>query len=504
LPSPDSYFYFMKIIASIFFTLFYSNSFCQKYDNNWQVCHSTDSDPPIKFWFMNFDSTDPIFIKYFSPFRYFRTSLVMSDAEGQVVFYSNSCNIADASHSIMENGDSINLGYQWDSHGGELPFSSISVPDLNNEDIYYFFYSHPDTPAFNGFLWPIKYILYSVIDKNANNGLGAVVSKDDTLLNGVNFAFPAIVKHANGRDWWIITPDWFESKYNTHLLGEDGISTPFVQEIGYKPPNQFDGYGNKLFTPDGSKYLDFDAFNGIRLFDFDRCTGLLSNPKNCDIPVFELGGAAFSANSRFLYVTQSMYLLQYDLEADDLCESVDTLAYTDDNKLLLFPVLAPDGKIYIHTTLQAVPVMQVIHYPDQKGDLAQFEWNALTLPCDNIAEIPNYPNYRLYDIPGSPCDTLGIDDPNVATLDVPEKKIAVFPNPASEMIYADVSGLQANELHYTISDITGRVICTAAAPVFQEKIWISCAGLADGVYFLSLFAEGMVVATEKVVVLKDR
>jgi hypothetical protein len=494
----------MKTIASVFLTLFYIYAFCQKYDYNWGVCYSGESNIPIKYWFMNFDSTDPTFVKYFSPIRYTRTSLVMSDAEGEVVFYSNGCHIADASHSIMQNGDSINMGYQWDPYGFEFPFSTFSIPDLNHEGIYHYFYTNVDTPAVNGILWTNKRILYSVIDKNANNGLGEVISKDDTLISGTHLAFPASVKHANGRDWWIITPDWFESKYNIHMLGENGISSPVVQTIGYKPPNQYDQYGNKLFTPDGTKYLDYDAKNGIRLFDFDRCTGLLSNPQNCDILYYQLGGAAFSPNSRFLYVTQGRYLLQYDLAADDLCASVDTLAYTEDTKLLLFLATSPDGKIYIHTYLQAVPVMQVIHNPNLKGDLAQFEWNSLTLPCDNIAEIPNYPNYRLYDIPGSPCDTLGIDDPNVATQEAPEKTITVFPNPASEMIYADVSGIQANELHYTLSDITGRVIRTAETTVFQEKISISCAGLADGVYFLTLADHGMVVATEKVVVLMDK
>ncbi len=494
----------MKTIASIFLTLFYFTSFCQKYDNNWQVCYSTDFDLPTKYWFMNFDSASPTFEKYFSPIIYTRTSLVMSDVEGEVIFYSNGCHIADATHSIMQNGDSINWGVQWDPFGFELPFSTISIPDLSHEGIYYYFYSNVDTTYVNTFQFSIEHILYSVIEENANNGLGTVVSKDDTLINGVFLAYPAAVKHANGRDWWIITPDWLESKYNTHLLGENGISSPFVQDIGYKPTDQVDATGNKLFTPDGTKYLDYDAKNGIRLFDFDRCTGLLSNPQNCDILYYQLGGAAFSPNSRFLYVTQGHYLLQYDLAANDLCSSVDTIAYTDNDYLLLYLVLAPDGKIYIHTYQQAIPVMQVIHNPNLKGDLAQFEWNALTLPCDNIAEIPNYPNYRLYDIPGSPCDTLGIDDPNVATQEAPVKKIAIFPNPASDMIYADVSGLQANELHYTISDITGRVIRTAAAPVFQEKISISCAGLADGVYFLSLFAENKTILTEKVVIMNEK
>jgi hypothetical protein len=485
------------IILSFFYCSFI---FGQKYDNNWQVCSSIDHDPPIKFWFLNFNSSPPELIKYFSAISYNRANLVMSDETGNMIFYSNGCQIADASHSIMENGDSINLGIGWSEIGYPWAYDIFSIPAPGQENLYYIIHCDYDTLTAADHV--IEHINFTMVNMNLNGGLGSITSRNNPFLSGDALAFPAAVKHANGRDWWIVTPKWYQSKYYSQLLTPEGMSQPVSQEIGTKPSEDF--IGNKLFTPDGSKYIDYDGRNGIRLFDFDRCTGLLSNPVNCEVLLNETwGGAAVSPNSRFLYITQGYYLLQYDLEAPDICSSVDTLFISNDLLQLRVPLLGPDGKIYI----QSKPIshkLHIIHHPDLKGDLSEVELDAFEIPCNNLDDIPNFPNYRLYDIPGSPCDTLGIDDPNVATQEAPVKKIAIFPNPASDMIYADVSGLQANELHYTITDITGRVILTASTPVFQDKISISCAGLADGVYFLSLFAENKTVLTEKVVIMNEK
>ena len=88
---------------------------------------------------------------------------------------------------IMQNGDSI-VGRGWYN---EL----IIVPNPANDSTYYLF-SIGVTSIFG--------LYYSIIDMRLNNGLGAVVSKNIQLQS-----FPMIdcldaIKHANGRDWWII------------------------------------------------------------------------------------------------------------------------------------------------------------------------------------------------------------------------------------------------------------------------------------------------------------
>jgi len=51
----------------------------------------------------------------------------------------------------------------------------------------------------SGILW------YSVIDMNLNGGNGSVVQNNVILFNDtLSTSGPQAVKHANGRDWWII------------------------------------------------------------------------------------------------------------------------------------------------------------------------------------------------------------------------------------------------------------------------------------------------------------
>ena len=69
------------------------------------------------------------------------------------------------------------------------------------------------------------------------------------------------------------------------------------------------------------------------------------------------GGAAFSPNSRFLYVTSVLDVYQYDTEASDIAASMVHIAHWDSTYspgppfATVFDIaqLAPDGKIYIGT-----------------------------------------------------------------------------------------------------------------------------------------------------------
>ncbi len=58
------------------------------------------------------------------------------------------------------------------------------------------------------------------------------------------------------------------------------------------------GAGQVMFSPDGSRYIRYNPKNKIRMFDFDRSTGLLSNCQNIDVDFGDFdpfdGGMAIS------------------------------------------------------------------------------------------------------------------------------------------------------------------------------------------------------------------
>ena len=76
----------------------------------------------------------------------------MCDAEGNLLFYSNGCFIANAAHEAMQNGDMINPGLIQDLYcpvgGNPLPQTVISLPAPGSDSLYYVFNLDLDDPYF--------------------------------------------------------------------------------------------------------------------------------------------------------------------------------------------------------------------------------------------------------------------------------------------------------------------------------------------------------------------
>ncbi len=260
----------------------------------------------------------------------------------------------------------------------------------------------------------------AIINTKANNGLGKVVERKiaivhDTLQSGKLKA----VKHANGRDWWVIAICWNSNEYyrilidpnGIHNLGTATVSIPFIN-----------GAGQCVFSNDGSKYVVYNSKNAqqgsfLDIFDFDRCTGYLSNQVRIR-GVDRSGGVAISPNSRFLYNNKRDTAFQYDLWAADIPASRKVVAvydgFTDPFPVSLFRMqLAPDGKIYSSAS-NGTRFLHVIHRPDEEGTACQYQQHGIQLYKYNDFSVPNFPNYRLGPLDGSPCDTLGLNNVPVA------------------------------------------------------------------------------------------
>ena len=83
------------------------------------------------------------------------------------------------------------------------------------------------------------------------------------------------------------------------------------------------------------------------LYDFDNATGLLSNPTNL-YPNSGPYGVEFSQESTKLYVTANQSVIQFDLEAANPAQTINTVYNGFDFIGAL--QLGPDGKIYVANT----------------------------------------------------------------------------------------------------------------------------------------------------------
>jgi PKD repeat protein len=348
---------------------------------------------------------------------------IISDKNGSLVAYTNGCHIINKKDEIMDNGDTINPGlYHTGTQQCRIYYpayqGTIFLPAPGSDSLYYLF--HMGLNILDTFPWFVSQrFYYSQLDASANNGLGRVIDKNHLLYeNGAIAPYVTATKHANGRDWWVVTTQRFTNNYYVFLVDPSGPKFVHQQEIGEPMSRGSQCCGQTGFSPDGNKHFNASHNTGLQLLDFDRCTGYFSNPvfiDSSEVGKFGPAGVAISKNSQFVYVSTSKYVYQFDLTANDILsskvflDSVDWIANPEIGTFL-DQMLAPDGKIYM-VSLNYIQDMPVIQFPERKGLACKVEQHGFKLPALYGNDfIFNFPHYRVGPVDGSSCDTLGIDN----------------------------------------------------------------------------------------------
>jgi hypothetical protein len=418
----------------------------------------------------------------------------LCDANGNLLFYSNGTKVLDNTYQPMLNGDSINTGspLAYGNLGYGFPNGVLIVPRPSTSQ-YYLFQDYvgqlpnPDNRRYAN-------LKVSTINMALNNGKGKVIQKNNVLdTTWLSASFLSATRHANGRDWWLMTRNKTKNEYYTYLISPDGISNRQVQTIDIPAP--YDPRGTthlSNFSPDGSKLISGDWVQGVTILDFDRCTGQVSNKRIIPIDTFASGriGVCFSPNSRYLYIVRKNYILQADTEASDIMTSVDTVAHYDGfiwmngvtpNATPFFlPYNTPDGRIFISAGGGSNRYLHTIENPNEQGVACNVQQHSILLPTWNNGTTPNFPTYRLGALVGSGCDTIAVGSEQVA---VSRQRIRVFPNPTNGVLNVEIPQ-NAVSLQYKIHDVLGRNMQSGA---LQNQI--SLKTLNNGIYYLHIYNE---------------
>lgn len=429
----------------------------------------------------------------------------ISDKDGNLLFYTNGCELGNAKHEVMLNGELMSPDFLEKNYcpGSPLYQNEIILPHPLEQELYYFFQlSELDVykvPPFNiDVTIGAQSITYSIIDMTKDEGLGAVVEKHLSLITDtVSINGFQAVKHANGIDWWIIAPEFQSSCFHYALLSTKGIQTYPKQCLEYSPVLNGIG-GQSVVSPNGKYYLRFTPGRGLQIFDFDRCTGAISNARQVSMPTGDaaLGGISVSPNSRFVYVSRFKELFQFDLEANDIADSRILIDEWDgyhnpDATTFYRAQLAPDGKIYIATFSDSYN-LHVINAPDEKGRACDFRQHAIELPIRSSRSIPSFPHYAL-GASEEACDTVS----NIVTSEhCATKDIELYPNPAIDFLYIK-GNAQAGKV-FMLYDFLGRFIFSQAL-AYQSPNRLDLSALAKGVYFYEIQEEGKCIKSGKLV-----
>jgi hypothetical protein len=396
----------------------------QKHDYNWTIGYDTGN--PITSEYggsvISFNESPTVAIKNNQKLNFEYYGTACSDSSGNLLFYTNGISIHNYLHQLIENGDTINPGDYWDAtlHSGYAStIGPFALPYPGHPNQYVLFHTGLEYDV-DSFYLRISPFYCTIVEMSANNGAGKVLIKNQVLAAG-DLCWPAACKHGNGRDWWItVAKHRFPIQY-TFLLSPDGISGPYEQVIGAPfSPEVNDGRSKSIFSPDGRIYVRHDGLNGPRIMDFDRCTGLFSNLRLLPYPpeVYSWS-AAFSEDSRFLYLSRPSMVWSVDMQANNLSTSFDTLGRYNWTYSPAPPwgtgiselQEGADGKIYASTYSGSSRCMNRIERPLLAGLAADLNFGSFKLPRWYSLTMCHYPNYRLGENDGSPCDTLNAQAP---------------------------------------------------------------------------------------------
>jgi hypothetical protein len=454
----------------------------------------------------------------------------IADSSGYLLFYAHSAYISflplyargvvwNKYHQVMENGDSV-YAENWYKE-------MVIIPDPGNHLRYYLF--HTGVTLFSK-------LYYSVIDLSYNGGLGKVLQKNtllDTLPGRVLTDGLSAIKHGNGRDWWVIFRARLEDGTTDNtiyrlLVTPDGISPLLTQQIGLHTSA---GFLRLYFNHIGNKMLLINVAGLIEYYDFDRCTGELSNlitihPENPFVPIETyFWSAEFSPNDEVLYVStnrsaSASYLYQYDLSSPAISTTktlIDSLIPPGNGGDLK---LAADGKIYWANAYyngftwpypypdsmynQYNMYLSVINQPNVLGKatdvnrfLCDFQKYSFYLGGHrSYLGLPNNPNYDMIAKGASICDTLGL--PNAVNEYERNKIFSIYPNPANEFIRLFYSGDKDSQMSVTLSDLTGLSILHKQL----NSNMLELSAIPEGIYIITLFENKRFHSTAKLSVMK--
>ncbi|MBI1192992.1 MAG: hypothetical protein GC205_07455 [Bacteroidetes bacterium] len=368
---------------------------------------------------IEFDEAGPNVLPFIENYYAFEGASSISTKTGELLFYSNTINIWNREFAPLFNSDTL-------PYTGLIPTTTKSNGSLllpwpgDSLDRYFAFYTMDEAES---------KIRLSQIDRYLDMGLGGIVDSfkyKDIFGVGVAEQMTA-VRHANGRDWWIICrKGQIESnEFIVALHTPLGIDHWELQDAGFLA-----GFAGELVSSKDGSFLALTAIgicpevpSMIGLFSFDRCEGRVQFIDSILTQSCAEGpyGIVFSADGLSLFYSTIKRVRVYQLRlVDDVL--VDSLMFTIPGSAFLVESgsleRGKDDEVYISYRLVNTisGLMGVSNhlgkiYMNEFGD---YLFDTLFLPLNGrenpTFSLPNFANYDLGPLVGSPCDTLSPQD----------------------------------------------------------------------------------------------
>ncbi|OWY19140.1 hypothetical protein C7N43_01755 [Sphingobacteriales bacterium UPWRP_1] len=323
----------LKLYCFIFFCTLLTPAFAQKETNNWYFG---------EFAGLDFNPGAPVALTN-GALNTNEGCASISDAAGQLLFYTGGNRVFNRNHVQMPNG----FGLMGDISSTQ---SAIIVPQPGSSTLYYIF-TVDEEGGPNG-------LRYSMVDLNLQGGLGDVFVKNVPLVAPTSEKVTA-VKHNNNFDVWVITHEWESDAFYAYLVTAAGVSAaPVVSNVGLvhtggSIATNGNSAGYMKVSPLGNKLaLAIKEMNLFEIFDFNSSTGVVSNAITTPATYTNAYGVEFSPDGTKLYASKYGFggpqIFQFNLQAGSVAAilSSSTLVGTSSSLFGGGLQLGTDGKIY--------------------------------------------------------------------------------------------------------------------------------------------------------------
>ncbi|TAE73169.1 MAG: OmpA family protein [Bacteroidetes bacterium] len=353
-------------------------------------------------------------------------STICDEKTGKLLFYTDGINVINSTHKIMKNGNDL-LGHA----------SNVIIPYPQKKGLYYIFsISINDSVTSSYEVFDPKKLVktnqnewlklraksdtvnqsnaklyYHLIDMNKNNGLGEVIKKNQFLYKCI-FSSLTAARHANGKDFWLITHQFRNDNFRVYLINEKGLQENFItttigEKLFYDGMSSLYERRRKIKISANFQYLCLAQYvltNNIQIFKFDNNTGnFLKFIRLVDKDMYNLRGLEFSPDASKLYLnfiehnSNKFFTKQYNLElpeSDIVKKSKSHIFYNDHTrnaeKFSFWGDMqvARDGKIY---ALKGVNNgwVSTIENPNEDWNKLKFNFEAYTYTQGSMLDLGN-------------------------------------------------------------------------------------------------------------------
>jgi gliding motility-associated-like protein len=361
-----------KHILTVIVSFFYlSNIFAQNQNSNWFFGNKAA---------ISFNNGSPIALTTSQMLTTEGCASVSNPTTGSLLFYTNGLQIWDTNNAVMPNGSGLLAGANTSATQGTL-----ILPYPGKTNLYYVF--TVDEKSNNG----ANGVRYSIVDMNQNIGLGDVLPQQkNTLIQNNTTERISVTENFSGTGYWLVIHERNNNCFKSYQVNPSGINTtPVINNIGsiHSTVQQLNGDGTMGYmkiSHDGKKIaVAIYGSNKIEIFDFDNCSGTISNPTSIttlDNPY----GIEFSPDNSKLYF--SLYfnagfngaIYQLNLSTANPTPQLIGVSSSFNNQCVGALQLAPDNKIYI--AINGESWLSCISQPNNIGVSCGFIDQVIQLP----------------------------------------------------------------------------------------------------------------------------